>query len=136
MGGRSLAVRATPGAIAAIDALRGRARRRYEAFEAELRRQGCRVAGYRLLAPESGGYSEYCCKRLIEDWRVITTFEPGVAIVVALGRHDERGFYKVLSDVLEIAPIGQSRGSKPGCCGEAGWPDIGSTRRGPGSPRR
>jgi hypothetical protein len=49
-----------------------------------LRKQGCRVAGYRLLDAEDGGYSEYCCKRLVDDWRVITTFEPGIAIVVAI----------------------------------------------------
>lgn len=136
MGERSLAVRATPVAVAAIDALRGRARRRYGSFEAELRTQGCRVAGYRLLAPESGRYSEYCCKRLIEDWRVITTFEPGAAIVVAVGRHDERGFYGRLSEALEIAPVGQGRGNKPGCCGEAGWPDVGATPRGSKGRRR
>jgi hypothetical protein len=129
MGGRTLAVRATPGAAAAIDALRGKARKRYESFEAELRRQGCRVAGYRLLAPKSGGYSEYCCKRLTEDWRVITTFEPGAAIIAAVGQHDESGFYEVLSEALEIAPIGQSRGNKPSCCGEAGWPEVGSPPR-------
>lgn len=50
----------------------------YAAFEAELRKQGCGVAGYRLLSPEDGGYSEFCCRRLVDDWRVITTFEPGV----------------------------------------------------------
>lgn len=129
MAGKGLAVRATPAAAAAIGALRGTARKRYEAFEGELRKQGCRVAGYRLLAPEVGVYSEYCCKRLVDDWRVITTFEPGVAIVVAVGRHDERGFYAGLAEALKIAGVGQGRGDKPDCCGEDGWPSLGSTRR-------
>jgi len=129
MAERDFAVRATPAAGAAIQALRGRARKSYEDFERELRRRGCKVAGYRLLAGERAGYSEYCCKPLVEHWRVITTFEPGVAVVAALGRHDEQGFYAALAHTLEIDAVGQGRKHKPGCCGEAGWPSIGPTRR-------
>jgi len=44
MAGKDFEVRATPAAVAAIERLRGTARRSYEAFEAELRKQGCRVA--------------------------------------------------------------------------------------------
>jgi hypothetical protein len=128
MAGEGFAVRATPAAAEAIAALRGTARKRYEAFEGELGKQGCKVAGYRLLATEGGGYSEYCCKRLVGDWRVITTFEPGVAIVVAVGQHDERGFYAELAKTLAIGAIGQGREEKPDCCGEGGWPTVGSTR--------
>ena len=47
MAGKDFAVRATPAAATAIDGLRGRARKSYEAFEVELRKQGCKVAGYR-----------------------------------------------------------------------------------------
>lgn len=119
-------MRATPAAVAAIDRLRARARKSYAAFEAELRKQGCGVAGYRLLGPEDGGYSEFCCKRLVDDWRAITTFEPGVAIVVAVGRHDSRAFYAELSKTLEIDAVGQGRKEKPACCGEDGWPSVGS----------
>jgi hypothetical protein len=125
MAGKDFAVRATPAAATAIEGLRGRARKSYEAFEAELRKQGCKVAGYRLLA-EVGDYSEFCCKRLVDDWRVIVTFEPGVAIVVAVGRHDGRAFYADLAKTIEIGPIGQRREEKPGCCGRGGWPSIGS----------
>jgi hypothetical protein len=127
MAGKDFAVRATPVATAAIEALRGRARKSYEAFEGELRKQGCKVAGYRLLGAETGGYSEYCCKRLVDDWRAILTFEPGVAIVVAVGRHDDRAFYADLAKMLDIGPIGQRREEKPACCGEDGWPSVGST---------
>jgi hypothetical protein len=42
------AVRATPAAAAAIGALRGKARKSYEDFENELRKQGCKIAGYRV----------------------------------------------------------------------------------------
>lgn len=126
MAGRDFTLRATQAAGAAIDRLRGRARKSYAAFEAELRKQGCGVAGYRLLGAEDGGYSEFCCKRLVDDWRVITTFEPGVAIVVAVGRHDSRAFYAELSQTFAIGAVGQGREEKPACCGEDGWPSVGS----------
>jgi hypothetical protein len=126
MAGKDFAVRATPAAVAAIERLRGTARRSYGAFEAELRKQGCRVAGYRLMGAEDGDYSEFCCKRLVDDWRAITTFEPGIAIVVAVGRHDSRAFYAELSKTLAIGAAGQGRKEKPACCGEDGWPSVGS----------
>lgn len=125
MAGKDFAVRATPAAVAAIERLRGTARKSYGAFEAELRKQGCRVAGYRLLGAEDGDYSEFCCKRLVDDWRAITTFEPGVAIVVAVGRHNSRAFYAELSKTLEIGAAGQGRKEKPACCGKGGWPSVG-----------
>jgi hypothetical protein len=127
MAGKDFAVRATPAAVAAIGRLRGTARSSYGAFEAELRKQGCRVAGYRLLAAEDDGYySEFCCKRLVDDWRAITTFELGVAIVVAVGRHDSHAFYVELSKSLAIGAVGQGRQEKPACCGKGGWPSVGS----------
>jgi hypothetical protein len=126
MAGKDFAVRATPAAVAAIERLRGTARKSYGAFEAELRKQGCKVAGYRLLGAEDGACSEFCCKRLVDDWRAITTFEPGAAIVVAVGRHNSRAFYAELSKTLEIGAAGQGRKEKPACCGEAGWPSVGS----------
>jgi hypothetical protein len=125
MAGRDFTLRATPTAAAVIERLRGTARRSYAAFETELRKQGCGVAGYRLLGGEDGGYSEFCCKRLVDDWRVITTFEPGIAIVVAVGRHDSRAFYVELSKTLAIGAAGQGRKEKPACCGEDGWPSVG-----------
>ncbi len=73
MAAKDFALRATPAAAAVIERLRGTARKNYAAFKAELRKQGCRVAGYRLLGPEDGGYSDFCCRRLVDDWRAITT---------------------------------------------------------------
>jgi hypothetical protein len=125
MAGGDFTLQATPAAVAAIDGLRGRVRKSYAAFEAELRKQGCRVAGYRLLGAEDGGYSEFCCKRLVDDWRVITTFEPGIAVVVAVGRHDSRAFYAELSKTFAVGAVGQERKEKPACCGEDGWPSVG-----------
>lgn len=125
MAGKDFAVRATPAATAAIEGLRGKARKSYDAFERELRKQGCKVGGYRLLGAEKGSYSEYCCKRLVADWRAIITFEPGAAVIVALGRHDDRAFYADLATALEIGAVGQRREEKPACCGKDGWPSVG-----------
>lgn len=125
MAGKDFTLRATPAAVAVIERLRGTARRSYTAFESELRKQGCRVAGDRLLGAEDGGYSEYCCKRLVDDWRVIITFEPGIAIVVAVGCHDSRAFYADLSKTLAIGAVGRRREEKPPCCGKGGWPSVG-----------
>jgi hypothetical protein len=75
---------------------------------------------------EDGGYSEYCCKRLVDDWRIITTFEPGIAIVVAVGRHESRAFYAEFSKTLAIGAVGRRREEKPPCCGKGGCPSVGS----------
>ena len=56
---------------------------------------------------------------------MIVTFEPGDAIVVAVGRHNDRAFYADLSMTIEVGPIGQRRKEKPDCCGEDGWPSMG-----------
>lgn len=122
------AIQATPEASTAIDALRATARRSYEAFERELRHGGCKVAGYRLLAPDHIGPSDYCCRPLVENWRVITTFEPGLAIIVLVARHAERAFYTDLTRILQISSVGQRRDQKPDCCGKGGWPSTGLTR--------
>lgn len=129
MADKEFTVQATRAATTVIDGLRGKARKSYEAFEGELRMQGCKVAGYRLLGSD-GEHSEYCCKRLVEDWRVIVTFEPGVAVVVALGRHDDRAFYAGVAETLEISATGRRRQEKPDCCGVDGWPGIGPTPSG------
>lgn len=56
---------------------------------------------------------------------MITTFEPDVAIVVAVGRHDSRAFYAKLSQTFAISAVGQGREEKPACCGKGGWPSVG-----------
>ncbi|GEM_PF-1864568 len=130
------AVQATPAAAAAIAALRGKARKSYDAFLSELRRGGCTVAGYRLLAGDPADYSEYCCKPLAENWRVITTFEPSIAWIIDIVEHDGPQLYKELATKLGISNIGQRREHKPDCCGKDGWPSTGETREQRGKASR
>lgn len=115
-GGLPLRVRATPAANAAVDALRGRARNAYEDLERELKAQGCKAVGYRLLARD-GGASELCCKHLTGEWRVVTTFEPDVVWVVAVGEPDGPAFYRQLSEHYDINDVGQKRDHRPNAVG-------------------
>ncbi len=94
-------------------------------MEADLKAQGCRAGGYRLLGND-GNWSPYCCKHLYGRWRVITTFEPGIATVTAVGEHDGPDFYTQLSHELGISGVGRGREQKPDCCGPDGWPTPGS----------
>lgn len=126
MAGKDFALRATPAAAAVIERLRGTARRSYATFETELRKKG--LQSRRL--PAAGRRGEWLLGVLLQatgrDWRVITTFEPGIAIVVAVGRHDSRAFYAELSKTLAIGAAGRRREEKPACCGKGGWPSVGS----------
>lgn len=128
MAGSRFRVQATPAADSVIRGLRGRARSDYAALEAALKAEGCRAAGYRLLNG-TGLPSEFCCKHLRGRWRVITTFDPGVVAIVAVGEHDGPRFYRNLAKQYEVGEIGQNRDQRPGCCGEEGWPSLGVTRR-------
>ncbi len=58
---------------------------------------------------------------------MVTTFEPNLAIIVFIARHDEQGFYAELAKTLAIGAVGQKREHKPDCCGEDGWPNVGLT---------
>jgi hypothetical protein len=117
----------TPSADIATRALRGKAPAEWERLEPELKTQGCRAGGYRLLA-EDGSWSLYCCRHLFGRWRVISTFEPEIVWVVAVGEHDGPQFYRQLSEELDIAGVGHGREQKPGCCGNEGWPVVGVHR--------
>jgi hypothetical protein len=117
----------TLSADTAIRTLRGKAAADWKRLEPELKAQGCRAGGYRLLA-EDGSWSLYCCKHLHGRWRVISTFEPEVVWVIAVGEHDGPQFYRQLSEELDIAGVGHGREQKPGCCGEGGWPAVGAHR--------
>lgn len=116
-------LRRTPSADSSIQALRGKPAKDWERLERELMSQGCRAAGYRLLAPD-GNWSLYCCKHLGGKWRVITAFQPGIVWIIAVGEHDGPAFYKQLADSLGISSAGRRREQKPPCCGPGGWPSM------------
>lgn len=114
----------TAPAAAAIKRLRGAAKAAYERHERELESRGCRAGGYRLLAA-SGDFSDLCSHHFYSEWRLITSFTGSTVFIVALGQHDDASFYRLLSDELEINPVGQRREHKPRCCSADGWPTLG-----------
>lgn len=125
MAGKDFVLRATPAAAAAIDLLRGSARKSYATFEAELRRQGCGVAGYRLLGAEDGSYDDGDAGFEGSDHAPVINQSLAAELRVAVGRHDSRAFYAELSQTLAIGAAGQGRKEKPACCGKGGWPSVG-----------
>jgi hypothetical protein len=128
----------TPSADVAVKGLRGRPAADWSRLEGELKAQGCRAAGYRLLGGDNN-WSSYCCKHLHGKWRVITTFEPSIVWVIEVAEHDGPKLYKELAAELGISNIGHGREHKPDCCDRAGWPSVGLTRekrRKPSTTRR
>jgi len=118
-------LRLTPSADAAIRELRGKPAEELGSTEAQkLKAQGCRAARYRLLG--DCGWSSYCCGQLHGQWRVISTFESDIVWVITVSEHDGPQFYKRLSEDLDISGVGRTREQKPSCCGEDGWPTIGT----------
>lgn len=116
-------LRLTHSADNEVRGLRGKPAAAWSRLATELKSQGCRAGGYRLLG-DDGGWSLYCCKHLYGRWRVISTFEPGIATVIAVGEHDGTQFYQRLSHELGIAGVGRARDQKPDCCGSGGWPTV------------
>lgn len=115
--GSGFDIRATPSADRAIRGLRGRTTKRYAQCEEELRAQGCKAGGYRLLGPELGTFSSYCCRHLDGRWRVIATFDRDEVLIVAVGEHDGEVFYRQLASDLGVGSVGARREQKPPCCG-------------------
>ena len=89
--------------------------------------EGAGLSRRRLpLLAEDGSWSLYCCKHLYSRWRVISTFELMIVWIVAVGEHDGPQFYRQLSEEWDIAGVGHGREQKPGCCGDEGWPEVGT----------
>lgn len=110
-------IQATPAAKKAIGSLPSRTAGRFEQLRRELRSNGCKAGGYRLLSDDRTTPSTYCCKHLDRDWRVVTTFHgERVVRIVAVGRHDGLNFYARLASELGISRTGQRRDAKPPCC--------------------
>ena len=107
--------------------LRGDSAAAFERLTTALKAQACKAAGYRLLGRD-GAWSEYCCVHLDRQWRVILTFDEEGGQIVHIGRHDGPAFYASLATEYGISSAGRTRDQKPDCCGDEGWPSVGSTR--------
>ena len=115
----SYAVRETPEARRVHEkVLKGAARKRYEAFLADLAAQGCKAGGKRLRV-RGDEVSRYCARGFYGRWRAHLVFEDAKTIVVfAIMEHTESSNpKKAIAEVLpEVSALGVKRSEQPPCC--------------------
>lgn len=120
-------VQITSTAAAVRDGLRKRDRQRYDQWLAELRTQGCQVAGYRMTG---NLVDRLCVRHLANNLRVVTAFPtPTRAVVITLGRHDaSKPRQDVYTLIYQLAGIDVPTGerTKPACCDTKGNPPEGT----------
>lgn len=118
-----LEVYATRVALRQIAKLRGARKTAYERFEDDLRGQGCKAMGYRLVGDKP--LSSLCVKHLRGNDRALVAFLDGEAWVMLVGPHDEgnqaEDVYTQLYEALEVDVPSQPR-TKPPCCDGDGTP--------------
>jgi hypothetical protein len=108
------------------DAMRGRARTRYDVWLQQLKSQGCAAMGYRM----TGNFVDrLCVKHLADDDRAVVVFDsPTAATIILLGPHDQTNpdhdVYTLLYKFAGIPEPGDDR-KKPPCCGADGGPPDG-----------
>jgi hypothetical protein len=98
--------------------LKGTARKRYEAFLADLSAQGCKAGGTRLRV-QGDDVSRYCARGFYARRRAHLVFEDGETIVVfAIMEHTgSSNPKKAIAEVLpEVSEVGVRRSEKPPCC--------------------
>jgi len=121
----SFQVSITPTGQRGVDALRGKARRSFDAAVQRLASEGCAAADYRL----SGEVVDRICSlQLYGQHRVLVCFpddESVVILIVAEHRdsHPELDVYRSLYRLLEL-PEPSAKRTKPPCCDESGKPPV------------
>lgn len=118
-------VRATPTAKRDIDGLSGGAKGAFWRKYAELEREGCAAADYRLVGDIA---DRVCSVHLYGNWRALVGFpaDDEVAVLI-VDRHDARrpesDAYRRLYRQLGIGYPSETR-SKPPCCEEDGGAPV------------
>jgi hypothetical protein len=110
-------VRATPVAERQIAALRGPRRKAFDAFIAELARDGCTALSYRLTGDDP--LPQLCVRHLRGQDRAVVAFEGDTAWVILIGPHDAADrrvdVYTALYVLAGVMPPKAPR-CKPPCC--------------------
>ena len=125
----SCRVSITPTGRRSVDALRGKARRSFEAAVERLAAEGCAAGNYRLTGE---GIEHICALHLYGRYRVLVAFPDDASIVVLLvGEHladdPELDVYRDLYRQLGLREPATKR-TKPPCCDESGKPPVDSER--------
>lgn len=118
-------VRATPTAKRDIDGLSGKAKEAFWRKHAELEREGCAAADYRLVGAVA---DRICSVHLYGNWRALVGFpaDDEVAVLI-VARHDASraasDVYRRLYRQLGVGYPSETR-AKPPCCEEDGAPPV------------
>lgn len=121
----SFQVSITPTGQRGVEALRGKARRSFDAAVRRLASEGCTAADYRL----SGEIVDHICSlQLYGQHRALVCFpndESVVVLIVAEHRdsHPELDVYRSLYRLLGL-PEPSTKRTKPPCCDESGKPPV------------
>jgi hypothetical protein len=113
-----------PSVAAVADSATGPLRKSYETARDELRRDGCRAAGYRLAAAAGGEYP-MCCRRLYGAWRMHIVFTaPDTLVIISIAEHTRRANPNaVLAELFPgLSATGRGRSDKPSCCDDPSAP--------------
>ncbi|MCK2240760.1 MULTISPECIES: hypothetical protein [unclassified Crossiella] len=103
--------------------LKGRQRKSYDHWLADLKQRGCAAMQYRL---HGTGVDHFCVSHLYGALRVVVAFESSrSAVIVLLGPHDNADpgldVYTRLYNLADI-PVPTGRRTKPPCCAADGKP--------------
>ena len=114
-------VRATPTAKRDIDGLSGKAKDAFWQKYAELEREGCAAADYRLVGEIA---DRICSVHLYGSWRALVGFPASDQVAVLIverheARRGELDVYRRLYRQLGIGQPSETR-TKPPCCEEDG----------------
>jgi hypothetical protein len=115
----------TPTGQRSVDALRGKARKSFDAAVKRLAAEGCSAGDYRLTGE---GIEHICAIHLYGRHRALVAFPDGESVVVLLvGEHladdSELDIYRDLYRLLEL-PKPSAKRTKPPCCTEDGEPPV------------
>ena len=110
-------------AEAQAKAMRGSARKAYDAFLDDLAASGCLALGYRMTGPSL--IERLCVKHLRGNDRAIVAFTADrTAWIVLVGPHNasspERNVYDQLYELVGHRPPDETKRRKPSCCDEDG----------------
>jgi len=113
-----------PSVAAVAQSATGPLRKAYAVARDELRRDGCRAAGYRLAATDGGEYP-MCCRRLYGAWRMHIVFtDADTLVIISLAEHTRRANPNaVLAELFPgLSATGRRRSDKPSCCDDPAAP--------------
>lgn len=104
-----------------------RARAQYEAARDQLRGEGCRAGGKRLLASgDAAGDYALCQRQLYGSWRMTTAYSDSTVVILHVGRHtdSEDPSADLAAFFPGLSATGRRRSDQPPCCDDPDLPPM------------